>query len=147
LYFENVGQFFSVRGFVVSVLAMLVLVGLIWPVAWLMNRLFGRSGTGEAAAEARDPSLAFYYRLVRIFEEQGLRRPPAETPREFARRASLALEGRDAVESRLASVPATIVEAFYSKRFGLRELPPETIRDLDSRLTDLEARLSAPSPS
>ncbi|MDB5351182.1 MAG: transglutaminase-like enzyme predicted cysteine protease [Planctomycetota bacterium] len=144
LYFESPGQFFSVRGFLVSFFGMLLLVGLVRIGHWLVNRLLGRTRDRNAEAEARDPGLAFYHRLVRILSSLGLERPAGETPREFARRAATLLEDRDRGGLGLAGVPPMVVEAFYSKRFGQRELSPALIRELEDRLEALETDLAAP---
>ena len=105
----------------------LILVGLVRLFGhWLLNRLLGRwfGRDRDREAESRDPSLAFYYRMVRILSTLGLERPSAETPREFARRAALALDHRDEARRGLTAVPPMIVAAFYSKRFGNREAVP-----------------------
>lgn len=140
-YFEDYGQFFSVRGSLVSCSAMFLLVGLYRVVSLLIRRLTGRLGSGGPAEEARDPSLAFYDRLVKIVKTLGVERPPAETPREFARRATLTLEGIPAAVA-FSALPSSVVEVFYAKRFGLREPPGEFLDEIDSRLAALEASLA-----
>lgn len=140
-YFEDYWQFFSVRGFFVSCSAMLLLVGVFRAGYWLIRRLMGRSDSGRSAEDARDPSLAFYDRLVKILTALGIERPPAETPREFAKRATLTLEGLPAVAA-FAALPSSIVEVFYAKRFGQREPAEEFLGEIDSRLGALEESLS-----
>lgn len=142
LYFEDFRHFFSVRGFFVSVLAMLSLVGFFSLGRWVWMRLFARRREGAGTDDGRDPSVAFYHRLVKILASLGLERPQAETPREFAKRAT------DLVHvkwpgSEHSAVPGLVVEAFYSRRFGRNELSPETVRDLENRLEDLEAGVSS----
>jgi transglutaminase-like putative cysteine protease len=139
--FEDFAAFFSVRGFVVSVGAMLLGAGLLRVGFWLVNRLLGRHGRGDIDPTSNDPGVAFYHRFVRILSAHGLDRPPAETPREFASRAVSFLEGRSETVSPLVGVPSQVVDAFYSKRFGQAEIPPEIVRDLEVRLNDLEVAL------
>jgi hypothetical protein len=139
-YFENAGQFFSVRGFFVSVFAMLILVGLIRGLGWLYRRWFGGKQTTADDGHLADPGVAFYYRLVQALASMGLERPAAETPREFARRATLTLESipRSAEHSAL---PPTVIDLFYAKRFGATDPSPESLQVLDDQLTALESSL------
>ena len=85
--------------------------------------------------------VATYRRLVRILGELGLHRPPPETPREFARRASEVLASRVPAAEDLADVPPGVVDAFYGVRFGARPLSPEQLRNLEDRLDALEQSL------
>jgi protein-glutamine gamma-glutamyltransferase len=140
-YFDNIGQFFSVRGFFVACAAMLLLVGFFVAGSSLVRRVLGRSRSGGSADEALDPSLAFYHRLVKILADLGVERPASETPREFARRAGLALEALPA-GSAFSLLPGSVVEVFYAKRFGLREPDGEFLQDVASRLGALERSLS-----
>ena len=86
--FPNLTAFFSVKGFVVSFVVML-LTAVAFRLLRRLWRLMRRHlvGTGQATS---DPSgaLAAYVRLVRVLADYGLSRPPTETPREFARRAA-----------------------------------------------------------
>jgi hypothetical protein len=70
-------------------------------------------------------------------------RPPAETPLEFARRASGFLTGRNTGEEPVADVPPQVVDAFYHIRFGHRDIDPDTLRQLESRLDALEESLKS----
>ena len=81
-YFEDPGQFFSGRGFVVAVLSMLALAGAAWLARRAVWRLTGRGGGGRLARDAEDPGVAFYHRLVRALAEVGLDRSDRrDTPR------------------------------------------------------------------
>ena len=140
-YFEDTWQFFSVRGLFVSCSAFLILVGVYRVGSSLIRRLTGRLESGRSAEEARDPSLAFYDRLVKILTALGVERPPGETPREFARRATLALEGLPAA-SAFSGLPLSVVEVFYAKRFGQREPPEDSLGEINSRLGALEESLA-----
>jgi transglutaminase-like putative cysteine protease len=141
LNFPDVGSFFSVRGFIVSFLTLLLVVSLARAVAWGLHRLRRWWRGGDDEDPSRAAGVAFYRRLAQLLAELGLERPPAETPREFARRAAVALSGRGPGAEAVADVPPTIVDAFYSLRFGHRELPGGTLRHLEARLDALEASL------
>lgn len=157
--FESARELFSVRGFIVSCGVMLLLVGLFRAGQWLVRRLLHRFGPARSETESLAAGVAFYHRLLALLSQSGLQRTAAETPREFARRASLFLQnhqpagdfagadpegngqGSAGVPERLDSVPAEVVEAFYRIRFGDQILDPRTIATLESRLDALEARL------
>ncbi len=145
-YFEDYWQFFSVRGFFVSCSAMFLLVGVYRAASWLVRKLTGRSVPGRSADDARDPSLAFYDRLVKIFAGLGVERPPAETPGEFARRATLALEGLPAA-STFSGLPTSVVEVFYAKRFGQQEPSEDFLGAIHTRLGALEEVLATKAAS
>lgn len=141
LYFEDVGQFFSVRGFFVSFFGMLMLVSAYRTFAWVFGRLLGRFSDGSRKGAAEDPGVAFYYRLVRALRALDLARGESETPREFARRASVALESRAEMQP-FGDLPAGVVELFYAKKFGQRDLAPEALHRLDERIGALEGALA-----
>ncbi len=139
--FRNPGELFSVRGFFASVTMMLLLVGLAFLIRTFVGRLL-RRWRGEAYGIAgNQPEVAFFLRLVRMLSRTGLERAPAETQREFARRASTFLTQRPTNRDGLATVPEQVVDAYYRVRFGQRPLPPETVSWLDQRLDDLERDL------
>ena len=141
--FPSPTAFFSVKGFVVSFLVMLLTVGL-YGLARRLCRLLGRRLSGPDDL-ADDPSgaLAAYVRLVRVLESYGLQRPATETPREFARRASVLLGDRvlDGDGRPLTEVPGRVVEAFYRVRYGALPLGVEVVSELESQIDALEAGL------
>jgi transglutaminase-like putative cysteine protease len=139
LYFENTREFFSGRGFVVSVATMLLMVGVFFLLRWIASLIWRRFRGPAQDALALASGVAFYHRLTRLLAEAGLERPPGETPREFARRAGRFLSGR--VSAGLAEIPLTVVDAFYRVRFGRHTLDPEIAQLLDARLDDLETGL------
>ena len=95
----------------------------------------------------RAAGVAFYRRLIQSLTRLGLDRALAETPRQFARRASAALAARPvAADPALDELPPQVVEAFYRVRFGHRELPLEDLGRLDARLDALEAGLAGRGP-
>jgi transglutaminase-like putative cysteine protease len=145
--FPSVSAFFSVRGFFVSVFSLLLLVGL----ARLARRLGRRYGWGRRRAAAAEGELASgvltYRRLAALLEGLGLRRPPAETPREFARRAGELLAARGTEERHLADLPADVVANYYGVRYGARPIPPETLADIEARLDAMEAALRPAGPA
>jgi hypothetical protein len=138
-HFPEWSSFFSGKGFLVSVLAMLVCAGLIQTGLWASRRVRRLLRRGGAEDESADPGVAIYRRLVQLLAEQGLERPPAETPREFARRARDVLASRSEPGTDLTDVPVLVVDAFYRIRFGHLKLDPEVQRRLEARLDALEA--------
>jgi transglutaminase-like putative cysteine protease len=140
-HFEDVGAFFSVRGFFVSFFTLLLLAMIVRGVRWLGRRLTARWRGDRAGTATLAPGLAFYYRLARVLGLLGLSRPPSETPREFADRAATFLHGRRPDAGGLADVPPLIAEAFYRVRYGLVDLTTEDLRHLESRLDALEQSL------
>jgi hypothetical protein len=135
--FESPGEFFSLRGFLVSVGTMLAALGLglggraAWH-RWRRRRT-GAGPGGRGAAE-----VVFFERLVRLLSGSGLERDDAETPAEFARRARSFLSARSDGVDGVAEVPADVVDAFYRVRFGRHELDDATAERLGQRLNALE---------
>ena len=141
--YRRAGEFFSVRGFAVSVVVMLALSGLAFGLRLLIRRLFGRSSDDPSRADGLASEVAFFHRLTRMLAASGFDRPSWETPREFARRASSLLPvGPDPVNG-LLDVPSEVVEAFYRVYYGGHPLPPPALQRLEERLDALESRLQA----
>jgi transglutaminase-like putative cysteine protease len=140
-HFPDGYNFFSVKGFLVSVLVMLVLAGVLQAFLWVGRRIARWLRRGRVGDTVGDPGVAIYQRLVQLLAEHGLERPPAETPREFARRARDVLATRSESASALTDVPILIVDAFYRIRFGHLRLDPDVHRRLEARLDALEADL------
>jgi protein-glutamine gamma-glutamyltransferase len=138
-HFQSVGSFFSVRGFLATFFALGLVVlsfGLFKRVGrWLLRWLRGAGNDISSLSVG----VAVYRRLTQLLAEVGLERPPPETPREFARRAGGFLNGRGSEP--LADLPAEVVEAYYSIRFGDHALPEETLERLEQRLDTLAATL------
>jgi protein-glutamine gamma-glutamyltransferase len=139
--FQDVDQFFSIRGLVVSFTVMLLLVLLFLAIQWTWRRCVRWYRGPEGDSAALTPGVLFYRRLVQLLGEFGLERPPAETQQEFARRARAFLAGHGSTTEAVADVPRQVVEAFYRVRFGQRDLAPGSLRDLEGRLDALEASL------
>ncbi len=141
LHFKDFGQFISVRGFIVTFLALLLLVGIVQ----LLRRIFRRIRRWLRGPETDSSQLGagvlFYRRLVLMLAELGLERPPAETQSEFARRASLLLTRRGSSTEPVANVPRQVVDAFYRVRFGNLTLPPQALEELETSLDSLESSL------
>ena len=143
--YRRAGDFFSARGFAVSVVVMLALVGLGYGLRWLALKLWGRLRRGVVGDDGEASEVAFYHRLLRMLAAVGLDRPGSETPREFARRASALLPNGPTADPEgapdLDEVPADVVEAYYRVHYGGHPLPVSAIRRLEARLDALEARL------
>ena len=141
LSFPSVESFFSLKGFLVSFGALLLLAAAIrlMVAAYRWGRRLARGDRPDASMLNAGDS--FFRRLQQLLGARGVTRPRAETPREFARRAAEFLIGLGAGAEAVADVPPLVVDAFYRLRFG--DLPlSEADRDhLSARLDALEARL------
>ncbi len=145
--FPNLSAFFSIRGFLVSITTMILGFALFRLLRFLIVRLRRYfQGPSENSTELSG-ALAAYVRLLKLLKSQGLQRSSNETPREFARRASILLidhgSGDDGVP--LSKIPGRIVEAFYRVRFGALPLSDQSAGQLDAELDALESRLQAAS--
>lgn len=139
--YPSISSFFSVRGFVTSCLVMLLLAGLFRALLAVYLRVIRRLRGPDHGMADFSGALAAYARLVKVLSSCGLERPPGETPQEFARRASLYLADRMAGDLPIREVPARVVDAFYSVRFGGEELAPGSLEALEARVDALEAVL------
>ncbi len=141
-HFQDISSFISVRGFMVTFMALCVLAGLV-QVSTLLGRRMLRwlRGPGEDATSLT-AGILFYRRLAQLLSRLELDRAPAETQAEFAARAARSLSSRGQLDQSVAEVPQQVVEAFYRVRFGHLDLDPDSLHDLDTRLDSLEASLS-----
>ncbi|RUL88145.1 transglutaminase TgpA family protein [Tautonia sociabilis] len=141
--FPSPTAFFSVKGFIVSSLVMLLTVAASVLSRRLWRLMTRRLRQGDDLADDSSGALAAYVRLVKVLDAYGLQRPATETPREFARRASVLLgtQARDGDGRPLTDVPSRVVEAFYRVRYGALPLASEAIAELDAQLDALEAGL------
>jgi transglutaminase-like putative cysteine protease len=143
--FRDFSAFISVRGFFVSFIVLLALVGVVRGLLWLGARLVAWYRGNPEDSASLSASQVFYRRLSQLLAGFGLERPAAETQFEFATRASAFLTGRGASTAGVADVPPLVVAAYYSVRFGQRELTPTALERLERRLDALEASLNANS--
>ena len=97
--------------------------------AWMLRRYAPRmSGQVVPAAVPR-----FYLRALRLMARRGLRRAPAETAREFARRVETQAPGAAAALARLTAV-------YERCRFGAGALSAEEAAAVDASLAALRGR-------
>ncbi len=143
LDFPNFASLISIRGFLVTFIALSLAAGLYRGLAWLARRLM-RSMRGASQGDSSlTAGVVFYRRLTLLLAEFGLERPPGETHREFAERATVFLAGRGSSTEPVADVPSSVVDAFYRVRFGHREITPTALHLLETNLDALEASLRA----
>jgi protein-glutamine gamma-glutamyltransferase len=101
---------------------------------WTLRR---RSARRNAEAIIGPASLR---RLVAALKRVGIEWPQGQTAREFARSTGDKLRGSPATAA-VAELPEAIVIAYYAERFGDLAPGPDERRELDARLTRLEAAL------
>jgi transglutaminase-like putative cysteine protease len=140
-HFPEGYSFFSVKGFLVSFFGLLLVAGLLRTIVWAVQRIGHWIRRSESSDADLHSGVATYRRLLALLAQHGLERPPAETPREFARRAGDVLAGRSRDVEAVADVPLAVVDAFYRIRFGHLRPIPEVQRLLETRLDELEASL------
>jgi transglutaminase-like putative cysteine protease len=140
-HFENVSALISIRGFVVTFVGCTILAGLAHLAIRLARALMRWMRGPELDNTARSARLLFYRRMAQLLAEYELNRTPAETQREFARRASTFLTSRGSATEMVRSVPQHIVDAFYRVRFGHLALEPAHLAELNRELDSLESSL------
>ena len=141
LHFPSTESFFSLRGFLVSFVALLLIAGLARLLTWAVRRLMRRFSGSKVEDSGGMAGIQFYRRLLRLLGEYGLERPPAETPREFARRAAIFLAGHGSGTEAVADVPPLVVDAFYRIRFGEHTIREDDFEHVTARLDALETHL------
>jgi transglutaminase-like putative cysteine protease len=144
LDFKSVGEFFSVRGFAVSVTILGFSAGLLWLARKLLRGLARWFGGSRARGMVRDIGDSYLKRLTLLLSRLGLNRTESETPREFASRARESLRAGGERTAGLTEVPSRVVERYYQYRFGGMEFTEEALRGLDSDLHALELALTKP---
>ena len=120
-------------------------IGVIWGVVRL-GRYWrrGAQGAERTGSKARELASGFFSRLERWLTSVGLARKPAETPREYIRRAlaSPNVAALCANDSPLApdlfdSAARSIVEIYYRVRFGRGAVQPDEKERIDDFLKKL----------
>ena len=143
-HFRNIQSFISVQGFIVSFLVLSLTAALAKLLSWLIRKAaawWGADGEDGGGATA---GILFYRRLAQLLAEYELVRSPAETHNEFAHRAYRFLSGQGTRTHDVAALPQQVVDAFYEVRFGHRDLPPETLAELEACLDAIQAKLGTP---
>ena len=145
LTFPSIKSFASRRGFVVSFVMLLILLGFARLIAALIRRVYRWHRGLESESDLIAIGTAHYRRLAALLARYGLERPPAETHEEFARRATLYLAGRGANGEEVSDVPRLVVEAFYQSRFGQLPISDDRLKTIEERLDALEGTLAVAS--
>lgn len=137
-------EWFSWRGG----LAVFLLLWLLSGFVWLVQKTIAFARRRRESALARNAPAAtpgFFDRLQSVLARYGVRRPPADTPREFA--ASIEFLSRQPLPSDLPDAARELTERFYSVRFGGRPLSETEAADIVRRIerweAEQEARLAA----
>ncbi len=142
-HFPSVSSFMTWRGFVSISLNIIGIIILIRLVMFIVRRVRRAMAGDLDGRSSKAIGVLIYRRLVTLLTELGLERPDWETPREFAKRATLMLVGNAAGPGHeaVADVPSLVVEAYYRIRFGHDELDETHLAHIESRLDALEARI------
>ena len=145
-HFENVSSFISVRGFFVSFLIGLFLVGAgkaRVPVDAAPVALAARSEPWTRVL--MQPGTLFYRRLAQMLGGARARAGTERKPRANSPSAPRKFISAGGPQSEsVADVPGEVVDAFYRIRFGHLQLEPESLEAINSRLDALELRLKSP---
>ncbi len=88
----------------------------------------------------------FYRRWESLLLKRGLERPPAQTPREFARHAADRLNGM-AGQPPLHESAQCVIDAFYQVRFGGSKLDDRQIARVEEALQHLHQSTRGKAPS
>lgn len=135
-FLSDPSRWFSWQGGLLSFGLLWLLVSIVWAVkrVWRLFRTIGKEGLALVRSTR---TVDFYERFRRLCESVGVVRSPFQTQREFA----LDFAGKFPAGSSNGYGPAELATAFYSVRFGDKEIPAEERRSIDRCLTELEATL------
>ena len=142
-HFPTISAFISIRGFIVSFVVLTLAAGLAHVAFRLARRFLSWLRGNRRDATSLTAGVLSYRRLVQVLAIYDLKRNPAETQSEFARRAQKFLIGRGSTTQLVADVPQRVVDAFYRVRFGHLELEPALLEELDLRIDALETSLKS----
>jgi protein-glutamine gamma-glutamyltransferase len=142
-HFRDIGAFISIRGFVVTFVVLTLASGLVMLAIRVGQRVLSWIRGHSLDATSLTAGILCYRRLVQVLAAYELKRNPAETQSEFARRAQKFLIGRGPTTQFVADVPERVVDAFYRDRFGHLELESASLEELDARLDALETSLKS----
>jgi transglutaminase-like putative cysteine protease len=120
-------------------LGLLLLAAGAWGLVRLVRRLWRRLAARADLAAGRGPiRIEFYRRFEGLLARRGLVRPPAQTPRQFARAAGVRL-AQHTGRGELAALPLAVVDAFYQVRFGGRPLDNSQTQAVEHALVELQS--------
>jgi protein-glutamine gamma-glutamyltransferase len=90
------------------------------------------------ALKSKTRRIAFFQRAVKALKKLGWKRDASQTPREFSQSIQPFLDQMALSQSIRSPQLASLIEAYYSTRFGENEIPTEKMRELDSIVEHLE---------
>jgi hypothetical protein len=140
---DDGGIWFSWRAALVTIVALLMLVGLYRLLAWVVRRVFHlNSARREHSGKGNAAHAEFYRRLEALLAEERLVRSASQTQREFAGQAHdhLALRKETAA---VAGLPRRITDAYYQVRFGGLPLDNQESLAVEQALEELATTLQA----
>lgn len=137
-WLQSPSEWFTLTGggFGLALLICLVLIGRLVFVlyGWVMKRGWRAWSTQRWQQRT---VIAFYERFLRLAERAGMRRPPTQTPAEFAVTVAEQWESR-LVPAGLTALPQAVCAAYYRVRFGGEILPDHDLQDLQRAVTELD---------
>ena len=132
------GRWFSWRGALVTVAALLLLASASCGLRLLVRRLRVRlAGGSDSRGRLERAKVDFYRRMETLLARHGLARSATQTQREFACLAGAKLAASTG-QPRVADLPAQVAEAFYRVRFGGRTLDNPQAEAVEQALRRLE---------
>ncbi len=143
-WYQSATRWFEWRAFVAVVfggVAVILVLGLLTS-GKLRRWLAGIGSRGDLARRGEQVRVEFYRRLEALLARSGLKRPPCQTQREFARAAGLSL-GQRLGDPQLAPLPLLVAEAFYRVRFGRDRLDDSQAEAVELALARLEEAMGS----
>jgi transglutaminase-like putative cysteine protease len=138
---QNPSEWFSVAGGLTAAALLLLALVLARCAFWLWRRFHGGKWASSWSRRRQQRLVvAFYDRFLRVVRRYGLRRSPAETPREFAASVVERLQG-SLLGDRLEDLPAAVCAAYYRVRFGGEVLSEGELQALEQTLSRFEGQL------
>lgn len=135
-FIKHPERWFSLRGGVTAFVLLSLLTGLLFLLKWCYRKLKNLFLKQNRTARKRR-QIEFYERFLRVCERNRLLKKPQQTPREFALQVSqewnpiLAANG-------MATLPRSLVEKFYTIRYGDEPLVKSEEQELLETLRILE---------
>lgn len=121
-----------------GVLLACAVASITWGLIHLILYLRGRRRDGPRGGRRCPANVEFYRRFETLLARQGLVRAPGQTQQEFAAVVAAYL-AKQTGDAQLATLPATIADAFYRVRFGRTPLDNLQTQTVELALVEIAA--------